>query len=248
MAFVVAALFVVSCGGLLVSQYFTSQPRPEVVETVTILYLMFLGLVIGSIPSAEERSLGTLQSQLLLPISARTQWMVKASVALALVIALGAVLPGLLLWDSGSETWWRRVWPRVTPVLVLSTSLSLFVSSMCSNGVRALLMAIPTVVVAILALIWMDLGILSIMNRWGRSHGLLNFSTALLFRDVWTCALPGAVLSALLLHFGSVNHRAVHLSLASLPPQLGWIASSVVLLLVVLELATARWFPLPLGI
>jgi hypothetical protein len=109
-------------------------------------------------------------------------------------------------------------------------------------------MAIPTVVVAILALIWMDLGILSIMNRWGRSHGLLNFSTALLFRDVWTCALPGAVLSALLLHFGSVNHRAVHLSLASLPPQLGWIASSVVLLLVVLELATARWFPLPLGI
>ena len=246
MSFVVALLFVLSCGGLLLFQYLDSRLRPEFFESGTTLYLALLGMVSGSIPCAEERSLGTLQSQRLLPVSTRIQWMVKAGVAVALVITLGAVLPGLMLWGSGSATWWARVWPLAVPVLVLVTSLSLFVSALCSNGVRALLMAIPTAVAAMLALPWLIRTILIMMDWWARPRGLMYVSMGLR-AAVWTQPLAAAVITAILLHYGGVNQRSVHPSLAQLPRQLGWIIGLVVLLFVVLVLATAQWMPRPPG-
>ncbi len=248
MSFVVALLFVLSCGGLLLFQYLDSRLRPEFFESGTTLYLVLLGMVSGSIPCAEERSLGTLQSQRLLPVSTRIQWMVKAGVAVTLVITLGAVLPGLMLWGSGSATWWARVWPLAVPVLVLVTSLSLFVSALCSNGVRALLMAIPTAVAAMLALLWLDGTIYTMMDWWARPRGLINFASVISCRPPGLSLLAAAVISAILLHYGAVNQRSVHPSLAQLPRQLGWTIGLVVLLFVVLELATAQWFPRPPGL
>lgn len=246
MAFVLAAMFVLASGGLLLFGYLISRAQPAILESVATLYLMLLGVVAGSIPSAEERSLGTLQQQLLLPISTRAQWIVKASVASVLVITLGAGLPTLVLYETSSATWWGRVWPFATLMLVLVASLSLYVSTLCSSGVRALLAAIPTVIGAMLTFSWVEWTIHTTIDWWARSRGLLNFSMGILWGSGWTQVLFAGVMTAVLLYFGSANSRTLQPARV-VPRQLGWIGSIVVLLLILVEVATARWILRPPG-
>ena len=214
------------------------------IETVATLYLMLLGVIAGSIPSAEERSLGTLQAQLLLPVSARTQWRVKAGVALGLVLALGVGLPSLVLWIAGSTEWWGRVWPAATAALILFTSLSLFVSSVSSNGIRALFGATVMAISAIFAFNWMEWTVFIIMDEWGRRSGLMFFPR---FWHGWSSLLALVVISVVLLHLGSINHRASPRSPADIARQLGWISSVGVLLVVIIALGSAHWIPRPPG-
>ncbi|HVJ27634.1 MAG TPA: hypothetical protein VM493_08815, partial [Vicinamibacterales bacterium] len=244
MSFVLALLFVLASGSVGLFLYFTARSRPEVIETVATLYLMLLGVIAGSIPSAEERSLGTLQAQLLLPVSARTQWRVKAGVALGLVLALGVGLPSLVLWIAGSTEWWGRVWPAATAALILFTSLSLFVSSVSSNGIRALFGATVMAISAIFAFNWMEWTVFIIMDEWGRRSGLMFFPR---FWHGWSSLLALVVISVVLLHLGSINHRASPRSPADIARQLGWISSVGVLLVVIIALGSAHWIPRPPG-
>ena len=57
---------------------------------------MAISLLAGSLASAEERQLGTLEWHALLPMSARTQWTVKAGMAVGVAVVLGLGLPALL--------------------------------------------------------------------------------------------------------------------------------------------------------
>ena len=75
---------------------------------LTLLYGPLLALLAGSLASAEERQLGTLEWQLLLPMAVWKQWFAKVGVALALALLLGLGLPVLVAWISpihpGSST------------------------------------------------------------------------------------------------------------------------------------------------
>jgi hypothetical protein len=70
----------------------THQSTAMALEMVPLLWLV-MPLLIGSVAVAEERKLGTFQSNLCLPANRRLQFLSKLAVATALGIALGGVVP-----------------------------------------------------------------------------------------------------------------------------------------------------------
>jgi hypothetical protein len=99
-----------------------------------------LALLIGSLASAEERHLSTAEWQLLLPMASWKQWMVKAGTALGLAMLLAVALPALLTSLSGGHV---RIAEGFACAILLLTAVSLYVSSLSTSGVRALLLSVP---------------------------------------------------------------------------------------------------------
>jgi hypothetical protein len=111
---------------------------------VTILYAYALALLVGSLASAEERQLGTLEWQVLLPIAAWRQWSVKIGTALGLVLLLALGLPSLLTWlQSSSGDVHANAW--VVAIVIAMTVVGIYVSSVSSSGIRALMFAVPII-------------------------------------------------------------------------------------------------------
>lgn len=109
---------------------------------LTLLYCLSLAILAGSLASAEERQQGTLPWQLLQPIPAWQQWAVKSGVAMALSIAFAAVLPSVLLHISrGADS--LRVTGDFVIAAALLTAASLYLSSISSSGVRAMVLTLP---------------------------------------------------------------------------------------------------------
>ncbi len=83
----------------LVFRRFDTLPKNSelrfVVEAVPFLWLLLPWLV-GSVAVAEERKLGTMESQLCLPVTRRFQFVIKFAVVLLLGFVLGAIMPILL--------------------------------------------------------------------------------------------------------------------------------------------------------
>lgn len=83
----------------LASRWIHTAPKNSqlrfVLEAIPFLWLL-LPWLLGSVAVAEERKLGTLESQLCLPASRRLQFAVKFCLALVLGIVLGAVVPWLI--------------------------------------------------------------------------------------------------------------------------------------------------------
>jgi hypothetical protein len=150
MTFVVVGLFILASAAL----WMLSRVNPESwevpFEAVAALYGALLLVLIGSVASAEERQLGTLASQLLLPIAARTQWAVKAATTLSLALVLGVGVPMLVsfLFSYPEEpaAWHPRRVKAMLAAAVLLTSCSLYVSSLSSSAVRAMVNSIPVVI------------------------------------------------------------------------------------------------------
>jgi hypothetical protein len=105
----------------------------------TLLHAGAIPLLAGSLASAEERQLGTLASQVLLPIAAWRQWAVKAAVVLVVSLGLAIGVPAILyaLFASGPGPV-RLGWLPAAAIAAVAT-LSLYASSLSTNGVRALL-------------------------------------------------------------------------------------------------------------
>lgn len=113
-------------------------------------YLGGVTFLVGAIVSAEERELGTLSAQSLLPMAAWRQWTVKIACALVVLWCLIGVLPVVLEYVSAgpfAATRWlagalmlRNL--EGTSVLALIFALSVYVSSLSRGAVRAVLVAI----------------------------------------------------------------------------------------------------------
>jgi hypothetical protein len=117
---------------------------------VTILYSGVLALLIGSIASAEERQLGTLEWHQLLPMASWKQWMLKAGTAIGLSLVLGIALPAVILLTTNGAI---RLGGWYVAVVVLFTAFGLYVSSLSSSSLRALLVssAVPLLLLLIMA-------------------------------------------------------------------------------------------------
>jgi hypothetical protein len=230
----VALYIVVSSAGLLVQQ-FLPEFRWFPLAPLTMFYLVLLSILIGSLASAEERQLGTLEWQTLLPMAAWRQWTVKAGVALGLAFALGIGLPAVLMYagaaghDFGLTP---RMLRQTALLVVLLTACSLYLSSLCTSGLRALVLVIPAgfaVVVYVSAVNW--------TVRWSLRHLGADASEGLLPR-AWRYGPTGffatlsnslvvaltAGLVALLLRFAFLNHRSVERSAARVWRQIAWVA------------------------
>jgi hypothetical protein len=118
---------------------------------LTALYSGLLALVIGSLASAEERHLGTLEWQVLLPMASWKKWIVKAGMAIGLVMLLAIGLPALLLSVSGGAI---RINAWYACAILLMTTASLYVSSLSTTGLRALLVSLPVSFGLMYLIVW----------------------------------------------------------------------------------------------
>ena len=97
MTIFVGAVYIVWWVAMLLISRIAPAAVGESAEAIAIGYGPLLGLLAGSLASAEERQLGTLGWQVLLPVAMWKQWAVKAGVVFGLALAIGAWLPALLL-------------------------------------------------------------------------------------------------------------------------------------------------------
>ena len=151
MTFVIVAIYVCGWGTSVWAQRLGETEAP--IRQLNILYAALLSLLIGSLASAEERQLGTLEWQALLPLASWKQFAVKVAVVCALVLTAGIGLPTLLAqlmplphlagFPPGA------VW--TVGVIAVSIAIgSLYVSTLSSSGARAVATALPVLACAVI--------------------------------------------------------------------------------------------------
>jgi hypothetical protein len=122
-------------------------------SSATIMYAGIISLLIGCSASAAERDLGTLEWQLLQPIAASKQWTVKVAVVFAMSLVLAVAVPMTILHLAPlanvppTLTQVQPEWSMLVALLLL-TSGSVYVSSLCSSAVSALVMSLPVMIAA----------------------------------------------------------------------------------------------------
>jgi len=130
----------------------TAGGRPlfwTVAVVLTVVYASLLSMIAGAVASAEERQIATLDSQLLLPMAVRWQWVVKAATVVGLALALGYEMPRLLVWILPPESRAAAtatdtiLSPVFALVVVMFAAISLYVSSVCRGTLSALIFALP---------------------------------------------------------------------------------------------------------
>jgi hypothetical protein len=180
---------------------------------------MFSATLVGSVASAEERQLGTLDWQLLMPVASWKQWAVKAGVALAISVVLSLGLPAAVL-GMGLD---QRQAAFAVPVVLLTVG-SLYVSSLWSSVIWAFLTTIAVGVAS------------TPVVGWVLRHATVNWSLPLPQPTAPGLVIGSAFLAAVL-GFGLINHRSTERSVWSIGRQ-------VVALSGCLALAIASWFAL----
>ena len=154
LAYVVAFLYVIAASGIWSLQVYAPEFPRIPIEALSLMYSGLLAILIGAVASAEERQLGTLAAQLLQPLAMWKQWAVKVGTVVGVSLLLAIALP--LLVNALVETPDARLVPAapygvrhlqraLVPMIVL-TSASLYVSSLSSSGIRAMIASIPAIV------------------------------------------------------------------------------------------------------
>lgn len=210
---VITVGYILVWGALVLGKQVFPALRQFPLGAITSLYLMLLAILIGSLASAEERQFGTLESQMLLPMAAWQQWIVKVAVAGGLAVLLGVAVPVLL---GVNDVAWP---PEVSLVVAVLTIASLYVSSLSSSGVRALALAFPAGFVAVLFLRTVDW----LWYQLPLPRASLLELAGLSLRSGWFVMGPGLIV--LLAAFGFANHRSAERSTRRVCVQVGWIAA-----------------------
>jgi hypothetical protein len=202
MTFAVAGLWAVIWAAVLALAPFVPGLPEFPLAGVGILYGALLAVLIGSLASAEERQSGTLEWQLLLPMATWKQWAVKVGTTLVLTALLSYAFPlalaagrvGIMGWHAGA--------------IVMLTTGSLYISSLCRTTVRALMVS---------GAVLLGLGELGLYVA-GAYGGVIRF-----------LAIPLAVVCALTLWFALENHRSAGQDAGRVSRQVMWIAGCLAL-------------------
>jgi hypothetical protein len=121
----------------------------EVFHVLSMFFPVTIALLAGSLSSAEERQLGTLDTQTLLPVAASTQWTIKAAVALALTLVVGIGLPWVCMTVVPLTTTpppAMLVERSYVLVMIGVLAASLYVSSLTASGIRAAVVTVPILI------------------------------------------------------------------------------------------------------
>ena len=172
-------------------------------EAVLVLYCLGLAVVVGAVASAEERQQGTLEVQLLQPVSGLGQWAVKCTVALSLALLLGFVLPVALLAIFSSRPGPGPGDMSLVLLVIMLTSSSLYISSLVSSGVKAMTWTLPAGIGAAMFIQTTRSAIASASTRLGSPVPADTAEASLVASQVLTLLLV-----PVLLWFGFVNHTA----------------------------------------
>jgi hypothetical protein len=187
----------------------------DILDALVLFCYGSLAVLIGSLASAEERHMGTLEAQLLLPMAGRQQWMAKLGTSLSLALLVSVVTPTLMVDVSRLSLWHAGI-------VVLLTVGSLYVSSLCRSGLQALTWSVPVLVVALL-LLGSRLAP-SRLGPWISTEGSLVAG-----------ALATAAAAAV--WFGLENHRSTTPDIRRVGSQAMWIAAGPIAAVII-----ARWW------
>jgi len=242
LSFVVSGLYVLGWLGIWAAKLTMPDAYATLLFTLTATNALAASLLAGSLASAEERQLGTLEWHTLLPAPARTQWAVKAGTAIALACVLGLAVPMAMTFLTGS----REVYESMRPLLsvgvgytvIFVTVVSLYVSSLCATSLQALLWSVATGFglmtltgrVFVLDLVRLELSVFNISWRFWLVEPrpwLLTLLAALSALSIATAAgVPG-----LLLRFAQANHCSAERNPRRVSRQLLSVAAFLVILL-----------------
>ena len=146
MTLLVAALFAV---GWVASGPLRARFSGIDLTVVGMFYVALLPCLSGAFASAEERGMGTLEWQLLLPVAASTQWAIKVATVVGLTLLLALGLPAALAVLDPVARWAFFVNPAMALAVVFLAAAGLYVSSLCRSGLWALVMVVPSAVAAL---------------------------------------------------------------------------------------------------
>ena len=230
LTFVTSALYVCAWIATLVGRRMTGiKDVEDALLILTVVHGAIVALLSGSLASAEERHLGVLGSQLLLPMSTVQQWAVKVATVFALCVVLAMALPAALILIFGLARSINFNVPFAATVLMLA-ALSLYVSSLSSSGVKALIISGP-VALSLLVLV----GVLGAAVLWaGRMTGIAPG------HDVFG---PPVIVAADVLAFGQLvafahtNHRTSDQSSIRIWRHLLWIGGSTTCVMLIALIA-----------
>jgi ABC-type transport system involved in multi-copper enzyme maturation permease subunit len=241
MAFVVAGLYIIGWALSLLAQRYIPSWSTFPLGAVMLLYCIGLAIMIGALASADERQHGTLDWQLLQPAPVWQQWMVKVGLTLGLAVLFGVGLP-VVLNELRPLAGFRalRMTGDLVLLIVLLTASSLYISSLSSSGVRAMVLSLP----AGLAVAFF-VQIVSGALRWMTSR----LAGPLMADIVTGAAAPPSISPAevalfaarpfslmlvfLLLWFGFVNHRSSERTIRRMFQQVASIALLIATVIVV---------------
>lgn len=201
---------------ILVSSSLVPDWTEGVLTLLTFLGAFLTAMLIGSLASAEERRLGTLEWQMMLPISASKQWIVKVAMVMALTAVVSVGLPALLHWIMPLMYLGIPRRPEIVQLLfavslVVCTAGALYVSSLCTSGIQALLIstAVTPAVALFLQTVAAPLG--QEVFGWAsrRTAGFTRpVSIAGLEVETALALLLGAGVVAVVLRMALANHRS----------------------------------------
>ncbi|MEP6916093.1 MAG: hypothetical protein ABJC89_10625 [Acidobacteriota bacterium] len=213
MTLVVSGLYIVSC---IVSSIVTPLREADDLFTIaTVLCAFLLALMAGSFASAGERQLGTLESQILLPPSSSRQWTVKVAVVIGLAMLLALGVPAIVVAVAPGLEAKQLLRPGLIVATVLLSAGSLYVSSVCSTGLWALLMSVPAALGAVtfvrVVSQWAEQASHAMAVQTYRWPGLPGFAIGRARQARTADALAVVLVAGLvvaLLRFAFANHRS----------------------------------------
>jgi hypothetical protein len=205
LAFVMAAIYVVVYL-VIVSRTRGMFSENDIAFALSVLYAGLLAVLIGSVASAEERNLRTLDAQLLLPMRTSRQWLVKVATVFGLTLLLTIVLPLVLAIVFPPE---RILWARTLNAMVTVSSalevlavaaVSLYVSTLCSSGVWAMMMSAPAAFAVALFVMKLAEIVRGVLYRLDGTPNARILE--------WFTALVTVGVIALVLRLAFANHRS----------------------------------------
>jgi hypothetical protein len=229
LTFAVSALFVCGWSVTLLVQRLLSTAVDEPLVILTVVHGMAVALLSGSIASAEERNLGVLESQILMPMPVARQWAVKTAVVFGVCAVLALLLPAALAIVSRSAGP-MRINVAFAAVVMLLTGLGLYISSVSTSGVQALIISGPALLSMFVLLQMVGLAVLSIGRMAGVAPDHIDLAVAL---GPWATSAIALLLVALLVRFALANHRSGERAPSRLWRQILWMSGSVAVAILV---------------
>lgn len=200
-----------------------SETAPSL-AALTFLCAGLIPMLIGSTASAGERQIGTLEWQVLQPIAASKQWAIKVGVVLTLSLALAIGVPVALLAVAGLAGMTVpgsliAPDPSLLVFITLLTCGSLYVSSVCSSALWALVMSVFSAV-----------GFSIFLNFvMGRVGSRLYFNASAELSQILILGFIAALIG-----FARTNHRSADRAFGRTWKQVGllgvYVTASVILL------------------
>ena len=230
MTFIVAVFYVIG----FISLWWVNRPgplsQPIPWQPLIALYSCLVSLMVGALGSAEERQLGTLDWQGLLPISRRTQFAVKVLTVLAISAACAVLLPAavasfLVTPNPGpGDYFFSWLW-IVTSGCALA---ALYVSTLTSSGVKAVALSLPFVAGSFILLRMSSLAL-----GYAAWHGWIDRSVLRVARlthpqDQIVAVIVVGWIAIVALMFAQRNHWSPAKSVRSAVAQTATIAAAIV--------------------